>query len=128
MAVRRWMRLLFGRSQLMLLAGVAFVVVVVIVFADLAMSKSAAIAGYQQAKAKVEQLDAQNARLHRDLERAQNDQQVMIEGWNYFGRTPKGVRVVIGEAEASAPVAAVEQAPAQTAPFWVEWWQRLGLP
>jgi hypothetical protein len=109
----------------MLLVGVAFVVVVVIVFTDLAMSKSAAIASYQRAKAKVEQLDAQNARLHRDLERAQNDQQVMIEGWNYFGRTPKGVRVVIGEPEAPAPSPAVEQAPAQTGPFWVEWWRRL---
>jgi anti-sigma-K factor RskA len=128
MSVRRWMRLLFGRSQLMLLAGVAFLVVVVIVFADLTMSKSAAVASYQRAKAKVEQLDTQNARLHRDLERAQKDQQVMIEGWNYFGRTPKGVRIVVGEPEATAPAAAVEESPAQPAPFWVEWRQRLGLP
>jgi anti-sigma-K factor RskA len=128
MSVRRWMRLLFGRSQLMLLAGVAFLVVVVIVFADLTMSKSAAVASYQRAKAKVEQLDTQNARLHRDLERAQKDQQVMIEGWNYFGRTPKGVRIVVGEPEAPAPAAAVEESPTQPAPFWVEWRQRLGLP
>jgi hypothetical protein len=128
MSAQRWIRLLFGRSQLMLLAGVAFIVVVVIVSADLAMSKSTAIAGHQRAKAKVEQLDAQNARLHRDLERAQKDQQVIIEGWNYFGRTPKGVRIVVGEPEAPAPAAAVEESPTQPAPFWVEWRQRLGLP
>lgn len=128
MSARRWLRLLFGRSQLMLLAGVAFAVVAVIVFADLAMNKSAASAGYQRAKARVEQLDAQNARLQRDLERAQQDQQVMIQGWNYFGRAPKGVKIVIGEPVAPAPAAADGPAPAQTTPFWVEWRQRLGLP
>jgi len=102
--------------------------VVFIVFADLAMSKSAAVLNYQRAKAKVEQLEAQKARLQRDLERAQNDQQVIPKGYEYFGQIPQGVEAVVAEPEAPAVDAAVEQAPSQSVPFWTELWRKLRQP
>ena len=128
MFARRWVRLLPGRSQLMILGGVAFAIVVVILFADLAMTKSAAVANNQRARTKVEQLQTQNVRLRHDLERAQNDQQIIPRGWDYFGKTPKGVQVVIAEPEAPAASPVVEQGGASETPFWVDLWRKIRQP
>ena len=128
MFAQRGLRLLPGRFPLMILGGVAFAVVVVILFADLAMTKSAAVANNQRARTKVEQLQTQNILLRHDLERAQNDQQIIPRGWDYFGKTPKGVQVVIAEPETPAVSPALEQAPASRTPFWVDLWQKIRRP
>jgi hypothetical protein len=128
MFAQRWLRLLPGRSQLMLLAGIAFAVVVVIIFSDLAMTKNAAMANNQRMRAKVEQLEAQRVRLQRDLDRAQNDQQVIPRGWEYFGEMPKGVNVIVAEPEAPVISPAVVQASAAETPFWAGLWRKLHQP
>ena len=55
MTASRWLRLLPGRPSLMLLLGVAFLVFVAIIFANLAIERSTTQADYDRALTKLEQ-------------------------------------------------------------------------
>ena len=128
MFTQRWLRLLPGRSQLMLLGGVAFAVFMIISFADLAVSKSAMMASHQQAQALVARLRAQRGALQRELDRAQSDQQVMSKAFAYFGQGRSGVNVVVGQSDAVPAAAPADAADTQGTPHWGDWLQRLRQP
>ena len=55
MTASRWLRLLPSRPSLMLLLGVAFLVFVAIIFANLAIERSTTQADYDRALTKLEQ-------------------------------------------------------------------------
>ena len=127
MTAPRWLRVLPGRPSLMLLLGVALLVFVAIIFADLAIERSTAQADYDRAVARLEQAKAQNNRLRYELEQAEGEQQLLYWAYHFFGLAPAGTKVIEGQ---PAPVATlpVVEAAASGQPFWVNWWQKLRQP
>ncbi len=124
MLAQRWSRFIPGRSRLMLILGVAALVGVLFVLADLTLTRNSMMARYQRAEATVEQLTRQQAELQQSLERAQQGQNIPQQAFEQFGMAPRGAGVIVGQGE-SAPVA---PSPSEKAPFWLEWWRGLGLP
>jgi len=127
MTAPRWLRLLSGRPSLMLLLGVAFLVFVAITFANLAIERSTAQADFDQAKARLGQAEAQNARLQYELGQVEGEQQLLYWAYRLFGVAPSGMKVIEGQPAPAVtpPVAAVET---RSQPFWINWWQRLRQP
>jgi hypothetical protein len=129
MTASRRLRLLSGRSSLALLLGVAILIFVAIIFANLAMERSAAQADHDLAQARVDQLLAQSYRLQVDLEQAQNGQQLLFKAYRLFGLVPPGTKVIEGlEPPPPAETAPVNLASAPKKPFWIVWWQKLRQP
>ncbi len=122
MLAQRWSRLLTGRSPLVLLAVLALLVGVVILFSNLAIERSAATAEFEQAQARLTQLGEQNARLRAEVAQAEGGQQVVPWAYRLFRLAPAGTTVVEGQAE--VPAAATEPAAANQ-PFWQRWWNKL---
>jgi hypothetical protein len=127
MAAPRWLRLLSGRPSLMLLLGVAFLVFVAIIFANLAIERSTAQADYDRALTKLEQAKAQNVRLQYELGQTEGEQQLLYWAYRLFGLAPAGTKVIEGqpmpvEVPPAAGVVTDDQ------PFWVNWWQKLRQP
>jgi hypothetical protein len=122
------LRLLSGRSSLAFLLGVAFLIFVAIIFANLAMERSAAQAEHDLAQAKVDQLLAQKYRLQIDLEQAQNGQQLPFKAYRLFGLVPPGWKVIEALEPPPAEPAPVNLTPALEEPFWAIWWQKLRQP
>ena len=127
MAAPRWLRILPGRPSLMLLLGVALLVFVAIIFADLAIERSTAQADYDRAAARLEQAEAQNYRLRYALGQAQGEQQLLYWAYRLFGLAPPGTNVIEGE-PAPAATPPVEEAAIGSQPFWVDWWQKVRQP
>lgn len=124
MLAQGWSRFIPGRSRLMLILGSAVLVGVLFVLADLALTKSSMMARYLRAESTVEQLTQQQAELQQNLERAQQGQNIPQQAFEQFGMAPAGAGVIVGQGES----ASVASPPSEKAPFWVEWWRRLGLP
>ena len=128
MTASRWLRLLPGRPSLMLLLGVAFLVFVAIIFANLAIERSTTQADYDRALTKLEQ-----AKMLRTLACSMNSgrrkasQQLLYWAYRLFGVAPPGTKVIEGQ---PAPVEAppVAEVAADDQPFWVNWWQKLRQP
>ena len=127
MTAPRWLRLLPGRPSLMLLLGVALLVFVAIIFANLAIERSTAQADYDRALTKLEQAKTQNARLQYELGQAEGEQQLLYWAYRLFGLAPPGTKVIEGQ---PAPIGAspVEEVVTENRPFWVNWWQKLRQP
>ena len=125
MAAPRWLRILPGRPSLMLLLGVALLVFVAIIFADLAIERSTAQADYDRALARLEQAKTQNNRLRYEIEQAEGEQQLLYWAYRLFGLAPPGTKVIEGEPVAIPPV---EVAATGSQPFWVNWWQKVRQP
>jgi hypothetical protein len=111
----------------MLLLGVAFLVFVAIIFANLAIERSTAQADYDRALTKLEQAKAQNARLQYELGQTEGGQQLLYWAYRLFGLAPPGTKVIEGQ---PAPVEAPSVAEVVTddQPQWVKWWQKLRQP
>ena len=90
MTASRWLRLLPSRPSLMLLLGVAFLVFVAIIFANLAIERSTTQADYDRALTKLEQAKAQNARLQYELGQTEGGQQLLYWAYRLFGLAPAG--------------------------------------
>jgi hypothetical protein len=127
MTASRWLRLLPSRPSLMLLLGVAFLVFVAIIFANLAFERSTTQADYDRALTKLEQAKAQNARLQYELGQTEGGQQLLYWAYRLFGLAPAGTKVIEGQ---PAPVEAppVTEVVTDDQPFWVKWWQKLRQP
>ena len=127
MTTSRWLRLLPSRPSLVLLLGVALLVFVAIIFANLAIERSTTQADYDRAMTKLEQARAQNARLQYELGQTEGDQQLLYWAYRLFGLAPPGTKVIEGQ---PAPVEATPDAAvvADDRPFWVVWWQNLRQP
>jgi hypothetical protein len=127
MTASRWLRLLPGRPSLMLLLGVAFLVFVAIIFANLAIERSTAQAEYDRALTKLEQAKAQNARLQYELGQTEGGQQLLYWAYRLFGLAPPGTKVIESQ---PAPVVApsVTEVVTDDQPLWVHWWQKLRRP
>jgi hypothetical protein len=127
MTASRWLRLLPSRPSLMFLLGVAFLVFVAIIFANLAMERSTTQADYDRALTKLEQARSQNARLQYELGQTEGDQQLLYWAYRLFGVAPPGTKVIEGQ---PAPVEAppVAEVAADDQPLWVKWWQKLRQP
>jgi hypothetical protein len=127
MTASRWLRLLPSRPSLMLLLGVAFLVFVAIIFANLAFERSTTQADYDRALTKLEQAKAQNARLQYELGQTEGGQQLLYWAYRLFGLAPAGTKVIEGQ---PAPVEAppVTEVVTDDQPFWVHWWQKLRRP
>ena len=127
MTAPRWLRLLSGRPSLVLLLGVAFLVFVAIIFANLAIERSTAQADYDRALIKLDQAKAQNVRLQYELGQTEGEQQLLYWAYRLFGLAPPGTKVIEGQ---PAPVKAPPVAEVVTdhQPFWVNWWHRLRQP
>ena len=110
-----------------LVLGVAFLVFVAIIFANLAIERSTAQADYDRALTKLEQAKAQNVRLQYELGQTEGEQPLLYWAYRLFGLAPPGTKVIEGQ---PAPV----ETPPDTAvvaedqPFWVNWWQKLRQP
>ena len=124
MTASRWLRLLPGRPSLMLLLGVAVLVFVAIVFANLAMERSTTQADYDRALTKLEQAKSQNTRLQYELGQTEGDQQLLYWAYRLFGVAPVGTKVIEGE-PSSVEAPAVAEIAADNQPIWVRWWQKL---
>ena len=127
MAAPRWLRLLPGRPSLMLLLGVALLVFVAIIFADLAIERSTAQADYDRAPAKLEQAKAQNDRLQYELGQTEGEQQLLYWAYRLFGLAPPGTKVIEGRASPGRG-AAGRRSCDRSQPFWVHWWQKVRQP
>ena len=127
MTTSRWLRLLPSRPSLVLLLGVALLVFVAIIFANLAIERSTTQADYDRALTKLEQARAQNARLQYELGQTEGDQQLLYWAYRLFGLAPPGTKVIEGQ---PAPVETPPVAGVATAdqPLWVKWWQKLRQP
>lgn len=127
MTAPRRLRLLPGRPSLMLLLGVALLVFVAIIFANLAIERSTAQAEYDRALTKLEQAKTQNARLQYELGQAEGEQQLLYWAYRLFGLAPPGTKVIEGQ---PAPIEAlpVGKVVTENRPFWVNWWQKLRQP
>ena len=124
MLAERWSRFVPTRSRLMLILGVAVVVGVLFVLADLVLTERSMKGRYLRAEATVEQLQAQQVELQQDLERAQQGQNIPEQAFEQFGMAPQGAGVVVLKPE-TAPAA---PSATRKVPFWVEWWRSLGNP
>jgi hypothetical protein len=108
---------------------VAVLIFVAIIFANLAMERSAAQADHDLAQARVNQLLAQKYRLQSDLVGAQNGQLLLFKAYRLFGLAPPGTKVFEGlESPPPVEVAPAALTPAPEKPFWVVWWQKLRQP
>jgi hypothetical protein len=111
----------------MLLLGVAFLVFVAIIFANLAIERSTAQADYDRALTKLEQAKAQNARLQYELGQTEGGQQLLYWAYRLFGLAPPGTKVIEGQPMPAEVPPAAEVVTADQ-PFWVNWWQKLRQP
>ncbi|OQA43180.1 MAG: Cell division protein FtsL [Chloroflexi bacterium ADurb.Bin325] len=102
----RMTRLLPGRPGLMLILGVVVAIIFGVGFVNQALMRRDMLAQYAQAQNKVERLEEQNRVLQQDLDRAQQGQLVPQRAWEYFGKTPKGVNVIVVKPEAAEPAPA----------------------
>ena len=128
MTASRWVRLLPGRPPVMFLLGVAFLIFIAIIFANLAIERSTTQAEHDLAQARVDQLLAQRYRLQLDLEQAQNGQLLLFRAYRLFGLAPPGTKVIEGLEPPPVEAPPAELAPALKEPFWVIWWQKLRQP
>ena len=127
MTAPRWLRLLSGRPSLMFLLGVAFLVFVAIIFANLAMERSTTQADYDRALTKLEQARSQNVRLQYELGQTEGEQPLLYWAYRLFGLAPPGTKVIEGQpASLEAPSAA--EVVTDDQPFWVNWWRKLRQP
>jgi hypothetical protein len=124
MTASRWLRLLPSRPSLMLLLGVAFLVFVAIIFANLAIERSTTQADYDRALTKLEQARSQNTRLQYELGQTEGDQQLLYWAYRLFGLAPLGTKVIEGQ-PAPVEVPPVAEVAADDQPQWVKWWQKL---
>ena len=127
MTASRWLRLLPSRPSLMLLLGVAFLVFVAIIFANLAIERSTTQADYDRALAKLEQARDQNVRLQYELGQTEGDQQLLYWAYRLFGVAPSGTKVIEGQ-PAPVEIPPVPEVTADDQPQWVKWWQKLRQP
>jgi high-affinity K+ transport system ATPase subunit B len=111
----------------MLLLGVAFLVCVAIIFANLAMERSVAQADYDRAFATLEQAKAQNARLQYELGQTAGEQQLLYWAYRLFGLAPQGTKVIEGQPAVVEAALVSEVRPAEQ-PFWLAWWEKLRQP
>jgi len=127
MTASRWLRLLPGRPSMIFLLGVAFLVFVAIIFANLAIERSSTQAEYERALTKLEQARSQNTRLQYELGQTEGDQQLLYWAYRLFGVAPPGTKVIEGQPApvGTPPVAGVA---ADDQPLWVKWWQKLRRP
>jgi hypothetical protein len=111
----------------MFLLGVAFLVFVAIIFANLAMERSTTQADYDRALTKLEQARSQNVRLQYELGQTEGDQQLLYWAYRLFGLAPPGMKVIEGQPVPveTPPVAEVAT---DDQPLWVKWWQKLRQP
>ena len=126
MTAPRWLRLLSGRPSLFLL-GVALLVFVAIIFANLAIERSTAQADFDRALTKLGQAKTQSARLQYELGQTEGEQRLLYWAYRLFGLAPPGTKIIEGQ---PAPVEAppVVRVMTDDQPFWVNWWQKLRQP
>jgi len=111
----------------MLLLGVALLVFVAIIFANLAIERSTAQADYDRALTKLEQAETQNARLQYELGQTEGEQQLLYWAYRLFGLAPPGTKIIEGQpVPLEAPPA--DEVTMDDQPFWVVWWQELRQP
>ena len=127
MTAPRWLRLLPGRPSLMFLLGVALLVFVAIIFANLAIERSTAQADYDRAMTKLDQAKTQNVRLQYELGQTEGEQQLLYWAYRLFGLAPVGTKIIEGQ-PVPAEIPPVTDVATAKLPFWVVWWQKLRQP
>lgn len=125
MSQEGWRRYLPDRSQLVLLAVVLAALFALVSFINLAVAKSAALAGRQAVLDQISQLEERNQRLRSTLSDDQNGKNIVQKALQYFGLVARGQRVVLPQG--SSVDGPTRNHPAGP-PFWLEWWKLLVMP
>ncbi len=126
MGMGRWLKLLPDGSQLLVLAGILAAVFATISFTGLALTKSAAVARYEAAKARYEQTMDQQQRLEYELVQAQRETNIRLQAYRFFRLLPPGVVVV--EPEESSDSGTQWVSGGSQPPYWAEWIKLLSQP
>jgi hypothetical protein len=107
----RRLRFAADRSQLIIITGALVMVVAFFGFTQLAVEKSAALVANERAQNKVDQLEEQQQLLRAALTQAQRGQHVAPKAYQYFGKAPPGLTVIVPEEPVIIASPAAEEAP-----------------
>jgi hypothetical protein len=112
----------------MVLVVVVIVLVAGMSFANLGITKNAALATNRAAHAQHDEALEQRSLLGQALDAAQRGENIVPKAFDYFVLTPPGettvlVRPALAE-ESGSESKALRSAP----PYWIDWWQRLAQP
>ncbi len=123
MTLPRWLRFATDRSQLIIITGALVMVVAFFGFTQLAVEKSAALVANERGQNKVQQLEAQQRLLRTSLLQARRGQHIAPKAYQYFGKTPIGLTVIVPE----APIVIAPPAPVKSPTALEEWTNRVEL-
>ena len=111
MTLPRRLRFATDRSQLIIITGALVMVVAFFGFTQLAVQKSAALVANERAQNKVAQLEAQQRLLYSSLVQARRGQHIAPKAYQYFGKAPPGLTVIVPEEPAIIPPPEVIEEP-----------------
>ena len=111
MTLPRRLRFATDRSQLIIITGALVMVVALFGFTQLAVEKSSVLVANERAQNKVAQLEAQQRLLRSSLVQARRGQHIAPKAYQYFGKAPDGLTVIIPEEPAIIPLPEVIEPP-----------------